>query len=480
MISNNIQGGNDEPLFKKINRLRKSGSLNEAWNIGVEAVQQNPQDGYLKGAFFWVCYDYLKSIQAPIVERGKAEKKFFPQPEELQRINQYLDWVQWLNLPITGFEYPRLLALFKPNAEFFPQLIDLVLTHQLAVFDDEAKTPYVTDNGEVPSLLLSYARKLAQLWLASDNKGSLNLEVFLAFMNSARLACKDTQHLMWLDYDQAKCLVIAKRYEEARELVIPLLKKKQRESWAWAALASTYSESDVDAAICLFAHAINCSHEDSFALPSLRWLAKLLNSKGFNDEASMCVKRAVACYENKGWKVKDNIQSLLSQPWFNQSADVGELASRLKNFAANANNYLHGKTITRVGLVVAIHQSNKGFNIYFGRNDTSSSPMFAVKGKKPKAGDYIQIETAEGDPSNSIISAAVCSPMEIEGVAVFTGELRVTEKGFGFVDDVFIPPFLISEGMATATVEVLCYLDLDKKKGVLGKKAATVKIANMA
>ncbi len=47
---------------QQVTQLRKSGDLQKAWNIGCAALQQNPNDTYLKGAFFWVCYDYLKAV----------------------------------------------------------------------------------------------------------------------------------------------------------------------------------------------------------------------------------------------------------------------------------------------------------------------------------------------------------------------------------------------------------------------------------
>jgi hypothetical protein len=470
----------EEKPFKKINRLRKLGSLDEAWALGVEEVQNNSQDNYLKGAFFWVCYDFLKSIQSPINERGKSNKNYYPQQHEKDRITQYLDWILWLNLPTTGFEYSRLLFLFRQNAECFPQLIQLVLTHQLAIFDDDAKTPFATEKSEVPSLLLNYARKLGQYWINSSNRSDLDLEAILAFMNAARSACKDTQHLIWLGYDQAKCLVLAHRNDEARELVLPILRKKQRESWAWGALASTYRASDLDAAICLYAQGINCAHDDSFALPLLRNLALLLNSKGINTEASMCLKRSITCYENKGWKIKDDLQKLIAAPWYDLNVDINQLPSYLKQLSNDANKYLHGKTESKVGLVVAIHQSNKGCNVYLAPKEIVSVAMFSVKGKKPIAGDYIQMEIPADDANGDIISAVLCQPVTLKAVNTLSGELRVTDKGFGFVDDIFVPAHLINESMKGRIVEVLCYLDLDKKKGVLGKKAATLTIASTA
>lgn len=244
------------------------------------------------------------------------------------------------------------------------------------------------------------------------------------------------------------------------------------------AIASIYRESDVDAAICLYSQGVCCAHDDSFALPLLRALALLFKSKGLANEASMCLKRALTCYEEKGWRVKPDLQSLQAEPWYNPSVGVNQLPELLKHYSTDANKYLHGKTVKKVGLVVAIHQSKKGCNVYMAPKSIVSVPMFIINGTKPKVGDYLQLELPEDDANDEVISAIICPNHSLQGVNLITGELRVTEKGFGFVNDVFIPPYLIKEHMNAKVVEVLCYTDLDRKKGVLGQKAATVRIIN--
>lgn len=479
-MSNNEQQFTDadnERLHQKLTRLRKSGKPDEAWTIGVEEVQKNPQDNYLKGAFFWVCYDCLKIIQNPIIERGKSNKNFYPQQHEAEKIGLYLDWIIWLDLPVGGFEYPRLLFLFRQNTEYFPQIINLVLKLQLDLFDDEAKEPFKTEKGEVPSLILTYARKLAQYWIGNKQRTQAELEMILSFMDAVRSSCKDTQHKIWLDYDQAKCFVLANQYDKARKLVIPILKKKQREAWAWGALAATYRTNDEQAAICLFSQAINCAHEDSFALPALKSLALLLSSKGLNREASMCVKRSIACYESNGWKIKEKLQTLTMQPWYDINVDIKQLPSYLKESSVNASQYLHGETVSKTGLVVALHQSGKGCNVYFGPNNISPTPLFLVKGKKPKVGDFLQLVVPANNENGDVISAVICEPVTLNGVGTIQGELRVTDKGFGFVDDIFIHASLITGFVKNEFVDVVYYSDLDRKKGKLGKKAATITLA---
>jgi tetratricopeptide (TPR) repeat protein len=389
-----------------INGLRKGGQLDEAWNIGVVEVQKNPNDKYLKGAFFWVCYDYLKAAQKAIMDRGKNNSNFIPLDDEFKRINNFLNWVIWLDIPPGGLEYPRLLSWFRKNLEHFPQLVSLLIRHQELLFTEEEKKPFFGENGESPSLMLTCARKAAKSWMERANLFSFNVDDVIRFLKATRSQTTDQKNKIWLDYDEAKCLIIAQRYNEARTFVIPVLKEKNRESWAWGALAATYQKQDPEASIRLFSQGLSCVHDDTFALKLLKGLAPLLATKGQTKEASMCVKRAVKCYQDNGWKLKDDLNMLLNQSWFDSEVDENMLKPFINNIKQGALDYLYDK-------------------------------LEKIK-----------------------------------------GELKITDKGFGFVGDTFIPPKLAKKEFSGQTVEVLRYRDIDKVKNRMGWKALAVTPVN--
>ena len=306
----------DEPLHRVITNLRKSGKLAEAWRLGLPAVQENPQDPYFKGSFFWVCYDYLKEVQSHIKERAVNNGgNFQPSQGELDRINFLVEQVIWLNIPPGGFEFRSLLLVFQRNLEFFPKLVSYLFAHRETLFEAGDEEPYVGEKGESPSLVLNFGRKLAKAWLGSEEVRKIDIGQLCAYLGGIRRRAKDEQNKIWLDYDEAKCLIASRRYAEARKLVLPLLRTKRTESWVWGALAATYAEESDDAAISLYAQGILSAHDDTFILPQLSAIAKLLAKKGEFDAASMCVRRAVDCYDANGWKIKPHVERLTSERW---------------------------------------------------------------------------------------------------------------------------------------------------------------------
>ena len=354
-----------EQPFKVINQLRKAGRLDEAWNVGCPAVQENPQDSYLKGAFFWVCYAYMKQVQGKISERGKANGNFLPNQAEADRINFLLDWINWLAIPPGGYEHRSLLLTCQKNLEAFPKLVILLFSCRQSLYETGDKAPYQSDRGESPSLMLTFARKVANCWLNNNEARQIGLAELRQFFSQVRRETGDRQHKLWLDYDEAKCLVAAGDLPEARAFIIPVLRNRQSESWAWGALAATYTHENPETAISLYAHGLNHSHDEAFALRLLKEIAPLLASRGHTPQASMCIQRAVACYQNNGWNVKDDLLQLQRQPWFDRSVDISELSLFLKQQAEGAADILHGPSTVVCGLVVNLHKSGKGLHFIF-------------------------------------------------------------------------------------------------------------------
>lgn len=454
----------DEQPFQKINRLRKAGNLAEAWGVGCPAVQANPNDQYLKGAFFWVCYAYLKEVQSNIKSRAEGGNgDYTPNPGELERINFLLDWIIWLNIPPGGYEYRSLLLTFQKNLEYLSKMVLLLVKNSNNLFADEDKRPYISENGESPSLMLKFTRKVAKAWMVNEDVRQISINDLCLLFAQARREAKDKKQQIWLDYDEAKCLILAGKFKQARDCALAVLRRKQSESWAWSALATTYREDDASAAIVLFSKALCCTHDDVFALPTLKGIAPLLAKQNFENEASMCVKRAVGCYIENGWNLKSDMEKLINQPWYNAKVDIESLSHFLEEQATTAVDYLFGEREYCIAVVQNLHASGKGFHAYLNRNQSVSVRLGLYRSKFPPCiGDYIRLTLSVED--KSIIAAEPCDAEKMDDVGHIEGVLNIKEKGFGFVEDTYIPKDLINKDMDGHKVRIVRILSFDKTK----------------
>ncbi len=455
---------NEQP-FRTVTNLRKAGNLQEAWNVGFAALEHSPQDAYLKGALFWVCYELIKQYQSKISKRAAASNNFRPSEFEFEHIENLLTTIVNLDIPTGGLEYKMLLVQFKKNLEWFPTLVHLVLRHQCALFDDDAKKPFQAEKGEVPSLMLSTARQMASAWLRARDFWQLDLYQLLAFINLTRQQVLDTRHLIWLDYDESKCLIVAGQYEQARELLLPILRKKQKEAWAWGALAASYQKQDRNLALKFFAKGIVSAHDVTFSLKLLQGAIPLLLANQHVTEASMCLKTALQAYQSNGWKIKPELEQLTHQPWYNASVNERDLKAFLQSLCGDAIEYLHGPTEKVIGVIENIHKSEKGFQVFINKSTTLSVRMGVHKSnRKPQAGDYVELSLSANGKEREVVASVPCQSVEIADVGTVEGELRVAQKGFGFVDDTFVPPSLIGDVTNASRVRVLRIMAWDKTK----------------
>jgi hypothetical protein len=469
----------DEQPFKKIHRLRKSGNLKDAWDIGCQVVEENPNDEYLKGAFFWVCYDYLKEVQSSIKSRAEGGSgDYTPSSSELERINFLLDRIIQLNIPHSPGdydEYRSLLLQFQINLECLPKLVLILIKYSNNLFTEEDKQPFVNEKGESPSLMLKFSRKVSKSWMANEEVRQINIDELCSLFALTRQEAKDKQHQIWLDYDEAKCLVLAKRFEQARGLALNTLRRKQTESWAWGALATTYRNEDLDAAIVLFSKALCCARDDVFVLPVLKGLAPLLAKKNYEGEASMCVKRAVNCYVENGWNIKSDLEKLVGQHWYNAEVDLELFPPFLEKQAATALDFLFGEREQRTAVVQNIHASGKGFHAYINRNQSLSVRLALYRSKRPlSVGDSICLTLSAED--QSVIAAEPCESESMDDVGYIEGKLDIKEQGFGVVEDAYVPKNLVRQDMNGCEVSGIKVHTLDKIKGKYGWQALTIDV----
>ncbi|QCS49812.1 hypothetical protein FEK30_10380 [Picosynechococcus sp. PCC 11901] len=280
----------------------------------------------------------------------------------------------------------------------------------------------------------------------------------------------------WLHYDYAKCLIATRNYEAARDLVLPIVRTKVSESWAWGALAATYIDSNPSKAVACFAKGLGECREAKFSTKMRGGLASLLASQGEFDKASALLCSIAEIYSVEAWTRKSEYEALMAQPWFNASAtDSINLDQFLSATGAQANNLLYDETTTETGVVASIHKSGKGFNVYLSERLRIAvrKGIYATK-KLPSVGDWISVTYADASDSTDVLEAAPAAPINLPGVETEVGELKIHPKGFGFVGNTFVAPYLVVPEMHGAKVEVLKIWDMNPKKKKMAWRAIKV------
>ena len=466
----------DGSLFRQVNALRKEQKLRQAWNLAQDGMIKNPEDMFLKTAFFWVCYRYIKQYQEYIAKRAKTSENYRPTESESKSLGYILQHALGLGIPFGGMEYSVLLFQCRKNLEHLPRLVAFILQNKDQLFQRKDKHPFVTEKGEIPSLMLTVARKVAQAWIESHQKHSWVFRDVEMFLQQVQRQVTDKNNRIWLDYDYAKCLLHAGMYEKARCLILPILRQKNKEAWAWGVLASTYSQENPRLAMQFTAQGCVCAKDPGYAVNLYRnAIAYFVQKKEF-EKASMCTKKLVEIYQRHQWKINEKIRMHERQPWYDASVSTKELQDVMRNLAKGAFEYLMGPTETKKGIVESIHKSGKGFQIFCNQKESYSARMSVYQGKKkrPEVGDFVTVRVREGQDETEVVKVRPCASFHLVDYETIRGHLRTNPKGFAFVEDTFVAGYLY-KGIPEGTyVKVRRIRTWNPKKKRLGWKAIQI------
>lgn len=124
-------------VFATIKALKGDGQLEEAWQYGFEALQEDRQNTYLQTTLFWIVYAALKQKVDPIKQRKNAK----PLPAEQSWIDAWVTRISELNLalPNENIDY-RLWNIFlkaKDVGQFCTPLCLYVLVSGRKLFRPE-------------------------------------------------------------------------------------------------------------------------------------------------------------------------------------------------------------------------------------------------------------------------------------------------------------------------------------------------------
>lgn len=294
----------------------------------------------------------------------------------------------------------------------------------------------------------------------------MNLDGILNLLNYALNNALD-RNKTWLQFDISKCLVSAGRYDEARESALSVLRQKMSESWAWGALADTYISQEPKAAIACYSKAILEAHEPPFCIPMFYGLAQLFANKQEFDFASAALSKLIEIYNANGWQIKPEHEELIQQGWFDASAiESVNFNDVIKTRANDALQYATKKLEVAVGIVDSHHRSGKGFSIYLDLNKKVSARKGVFFGKGlPEVGTWLELKIANDGQQLDVMEAHKVEPKQSERVKLIEGTLKLNPKGFGFVDDAFVAPYLLNGFNDQEHVEATKIWDKDPKKG---------------
>ncbi|MBV6655706.1 MAG: hypothetical protein KI786_18190 [Mameliella sp.] len=504
--------------FKEISALRKSGQLQEALAAAQTWLTNEPENIWAKRAISWVYYDYLKGhvakgdfdqvciqleniggLQLPEDEEMVFEKiayslgKFFFQlakEDEAKDAYSLFKKIKGLTFPKPSEAYSFLLKAMHKAFKEAPQYREVIEWWGLENLrpSDFKKEEY---NGKrimsvAEQVLIAYSRQL----LPSKADIAFGHEVDTVAIQQHIELLKDKisryPELSLLQYFEAKLMLATHQEEDALKVILPFVRRKQRDFWTWQILAETL-EDNPEGQIACYIKALQCQIEGSFLVNIRSKLAGHLIRKQQYAEARYEIEQSILARQDKGWRISGQLQNWQKEEWYKNTDTRSDNKKLYTQYETMIGDILYQDMPVQIGIVTFVNREKRMSGFMVSKSISGTFKWRQLKGKasvgqtlelrlierQGKEGTWYQpvgIEQIDAEPPETLVEK-------------FSGELfKRPDWEFGLVNGVFVPPPLIRKHQLSAGDQVTgkAIISYDKKRGQWGLAAFGLSIATVS
>lgn len=325
-------GLENRSLFKECTQLRKAGQLQEAWELAEELTSQHPDQIQAWNERGWILFNFLKQeLELEKPNKDRILQLFGQYQEQQQHEMPGLLHSAMLNLAVRAAR----INLFDEYCAFF-QWWD-PLNH----YREDDWVPFIPSEIESPTLSPIKIHCLAEKAASALNKSlpGIDDQEILKWALSVleALLAKVPDH-DWAPLWKSRVLIALDQKESARNLLIPLARRKSSESWVWKGLADTYAIDD-DLHRALLAKACLCGRnlQEVFSLSIYQSLAEALILRSQKTEALFFLEKIQTVRNEKQYSTAKVDEQMADSLFANISAaTVKEVDGQLVQWARSA------------------------------------------------------------------------------------------------------------------------------------------------
>ncbi len=493
----------------EIKALRKDGRMKEAFAMANAELQAEPDNIWSKRNISWVYYEYAKQF----AEKG-----------DLTGFLKCLESVKALELP------PEDVMLFDTMAWQIGKIVYRSIDEQNSHMNELLQIFHITQNFSFtkPSPAYSFLFKAFHKafknhgsylqvadWWGLDNLGPEDYRLELmpdgdrimalaerAYINYAKHLLPQTDHFgqltfnkvcveaflprltalieshpeyLYPPYFNAKLLLALGDKEHMHAKLLPFARKKSGDFWVWDILAEAFSE-DKESVFACYCRALLCRSSEEMLVSLREKMAALLIERKMFDEARGEIDKLVDARNKKGWKVPKSIQDWMASEWYKVAQPLMSNEGLYKRHEFQADALLYAD-IPEEAVIVEFVNTNKKMLSYLAAGDRLGFFKYERFLDKVKIGDILNVRFQDygGEAPSRVFTVIKADDNEIrrQFIKPIDDIVKIrADQPFGFVDDVFIPPDVVSDlklvnGMHVKGNAIKTY---DKKKARWGWK----------
>lgn len=232
-----------------------------------------------------------------------------PNPN-LTKMDQCFDCIKTIPLYHAGLGFSILVStIFKIKS--WSRLNEFAYWCGWEHLRDEDFEPFITQqNTKIMALAEQIAIKMAKYLLEKNIQ-----EDILSFIPKLQELSKKYPKYTYPPYYLTKLFIVVGDHSNAKKVLIPFVKKKQRDFWVWELMAEVHKDSHER--ICFICKAIECGNKKEEMLLSLYEKAvTLFVDMNQLSTAKWLVERSCLIRQKNHWRIPDELIYFTRQTWF--------------------------------------------------------------------------------------------------------------------------------------------------------------------
>ena len=484
--------------FKDVMNLRKSGSTAEAYEMAKADYQQNTDDIWAKRALAWCLFDALKANAS-----FEQNELFFEKLAEINDLSLSADETMfWKNMPWpinafvrncsqiqnlpadvinSLFEAIKGIPFVKPSAEYsvllkgfltikdkWNGIVGFIDWWDLNNLCDEDYQCEVLQNGKKMPVSTAEAVYLAYAKHLITNRDKDAIKAFIPKMKELSEAHPEMQYPSY--YIGKMLLASGDNANEAITALLPFVRKKQTEFWAWQLLAEAFDNDDDKCMACLL-RAVHCHTQEQFLVNLYMILAKAFMQLKYYADARFYLDKYLKIKNNTQTNVSYDANIMTDSQWY-KNAD-GQKPSYQLDYQSITNEILFSDIPETDAVVTFVNKEKKMATIIYGRRKSGFFKYDRMI-KILNNGDTIKIRIEEESDNGflKVMSARIVKePLSTDYYKEVEGAVSSNRTGTAFFlnvgkDSYYIPMNLVEKKQLEVNdvVKANVLYSFDKKK----------------
>jgi len=302
----------------------KAGDKPKALKLLRQIVKEYPDWNDAQYALGWEIEHLLREL---VHEDPPPLNKIEPLLREYARLN---------HVPRPDKLHSIILSHVTRISENYQAFIEFVKWWDLENLQDDDYRPYIRpDKDPYPSLVERLIKAIHKSLKNRDHPEDIPWVLGFVEANYSRYPDEE-----WFPFYYGKLLIKADRLDDARNVLLPIVRAKKTESWAWHSLADTYSDDFSAQRKACLCRALLCKTEDRF-LGNIRLnLADMLVKEEAHEAAKYEYESVIGVKQEKGYKIPTELTAITQNDWYINSDAAEDNTSLYMEFAPNADQLL--------------------------------------------------------------------------------------------------------------------------------------------